>query len=751
MDNRRVMKAYRDRSGQYQLSGGLFSRVKRYFSGSAAPDLQIQPLSSGKDPKRSATSHEHVPLHSNTLLADVSRSILSTSVLPATDSEDSNRILSTFFQEKGGKPLTDVEYEGVMSLLERSKASITLPLPDLTPRKNSIAASSLNVNKPNINNNQNSRDDNDNENKGIKTNNSINPVGGLNLNSNTSTNGHPNHTFGPYSQTKLRNSSMYLNNSSFAASDYKPQYHTFNESSSRANLPMKRVYQFSGLPSPYRTRIKAPNLAARKLRRITPMVGNSDGSVSNKAANTTINTTGANTSTNLGANTANTTSSKIVETESFRPKSKAANALLSVLDGNSESNGNQDIDIQLEVVEEEETRRPLHNPYFRPKRRQITRHPVTSLTAADISSTILHNKAEEMKPPMNSKSTSLFENIDESVKVPEEEKKKSTTLTTENLEVKDLEKPEKPTNTFSFGTKASSLSIKPTFGFSSGVSDDKDDVPKSTFTFKATEKGDNSGTKSPEKGSGFTFSAPKAAEKEVTEKKSETPIVFGFGVGSNTEAKAVETLQKSLFSGEKTANTAPSTTDSTAATTASTFSFGGQTLKPFSFGDSKKTEPSSFNFGKVPEKQLILFGESKQLEPVSFGAQNASPQSNTNGANATPKFSFGKQANGTGFSFGKNNAAVASIDQATTFGSTAPTAPAESTASKTSKASTASNTSSGTAFSFGSANGVSGDKVSGSNVGKSIAVPEFTFPEIKRLQAEVDENKVKSYESLYKF
>lgn len=716
MDNRRVMKAYRDRSGQYQTSGGLFSRVKRYFSGSAAPDPQIRTVSAATAPKRNATAHEPAALHSNTLLADLSRSILSTSVVPAADSGDSNRILSTFFQEKGGKPLTDVEYEGVMSLLERSKASITLPLPDLTPKKPEAleASNRANTNARNAN----------------TTNNALNAIGHSNPNN---TMNQANVTVGPYSQTKLRNSSMYLNNSSFAVSDYKPQYHTFNESSSRANMSMKRVYQFSGLPSPYRTRIKAPNLAARKLRRVTPVISRPEAM--DAAANKT-----ANASTNTADNkTANNT---LDAQSSFRPKSKTANALLSVLDGKNESGA--EIDIQLETGEED-TRRPLHNPYFRPKRRQITRHPVTSMTAADISSTILHNKAEEIKPA-DSKGASLFENLDggKEVKNSEEETKKPEK--SEKIEL--IEKAEygkepgsgKASNSFSFGTKATSPAKPPAFGFSAGALE-QNDVPKSTFTFKPAEKS-NAGATSPEKSSGFTFSAPKTVEKEKpAEKQPDKPIAFGFGNGSAADNKtsqslfgAAETLNKPMFGAAKGDSSSDASSGSAPAP-AKTFSFGTkQTLKPFSFGEKAETKETQPESSSAAAKPVILFGETKSTKPVIFGQNSGqttkpvmfgqnSGQSTQPAPSSAPKFSFGTQSNGTGFKFGADNGARA----------------AESTNPSDAKP----------AFSFG-ANGVSA-KARESNGAGNYALAEFTFPEITRIQGTVDEKKVKSYEGLFKF
>lgn len=320
MDNRRVMRAFRNREQgkvlPYPSRNGLLSRVKRYFSGSSIPKDQQHEQTRRPTQVADATSNR------SAFVLPESSTPANSTLLEADQS--TNRVLSNFFQEKGDKPLSEIEYEGVMSLLEKSKASITLPLPESTPetRKSRVEDSDV------------------------------------------STVQH-NHTFAPLSKNVLRNASMYEGNStSFATPDYKPIYHTFSDTS-RGNISVKRVYQFSGLPSPYQTRIKAPNMTSRRAKRLESL----------KQANTSVSST---------------PSMSAVDTASNKVMSNTANSLLSILDG-AESTPDIDND---EVV------RPLYNPYAKNKKRSAPQDSGVSkratLGADDIAKTVSFNKAEEV-------------------------------------------------------------------------------------------------------------------------------------------------------------------------------------------------------------------------------------------------------------------------------------------------------------------------------------------------------------------
>lgn len=704
MDNRRVMKLYRDRNGRQPSSGGLFSRVKRYFSG-PQPQPQTQPKTSPEPPKKRNFTSASVPLHSNTLLADLSKSVLlSSGTRTVTENEDSNRILSEFFHEKGGKPLSEIEYEGVMSLLERSKASITLPLPDLSPRKPNVETAEC----------KNGSTDANASRKALNT------------------SAMHNNTFVPYSQTKLRNTSMYLNNSSFAASEYKPVYHTFNEStSSRANVSMKRVYQFSGLPSPYQTRIKTPNLAARKLRRITPW--------------------GNDTETSAVAST-NTTAAEIsAASSSFRPKSKTANALLSVLDG--DSNAAEELSNQQPTTKDSSLSKPLHNPYFRPKRRPISKPSTSVLTANDISKTVLHSKAGAHEDLTNETLSKLFENVEG----PEATKNKDNVKEKRFAEPLIGTKEDKPISTFSFGTKLpaetqTNLSnTVPTFSFLS-----KDlDSPVTAFTFSKPEansmKNDTSDDgpkneqedtiqKTKSKGFGFTFSSEKPKETPATQEKP----LFGFPQASKPSQdldKASQDLEVENPS-EKEPITFPGSSSSTVFQAphkekpAASFGNNGPLFgasKPIvdTFGASTGNEIKT----KEGEKKFSLFStaqtkkdvvssqqpkvdDNKQINRLGFGANFS--DSKIDGGKNMP-FSFGAPVAAPSFSFGQSTTENEEKSKDSSFGTKTANVP----------------------FQFG--NGNVPAQVNGT------VASEFTFPEVIPRAAHLKEERVKHYESLFEF
>lgn len=681
MDNRRVMKAYRDRSGRILSTGGLFSRVKRYFSGPSPQQTLPEPKQAQNHKQRNFTTATPQALHSNTLLADLSRSVtMSSPQKAATEGEDPNRILSAFFKEKGDKPITEVEYEGVMSLLERSKANITLPHDDkpVEPKEDVDASVNTQMNESAAH----------------------------------------NHTFAPYSQTKLRNTSMFSNNSSFAVSDYKPTYHTFNESNtSRANVSMKRVYKFSGLPSPYQTRIKAPNFAARKLRRIAPLdklqVSTVDVSTSAIADSTAPEPTA----------------------EPFRPKSKTANALLSILDGDEASLAKAE---SVPGTEESSTVKPLHNPYFRPKRRQVSR-PSSNLNASDITSTVLHSKTEALEADMKDSkpSTSIFEDIsligsDPQIKEPQ------VSISDKSPQKPDA-KLESSTGGFSFGTKVSSEPKQET-------------APLFSVSKSESDKGHNSKPS-------FTF----ASLNSQTAKLNSNPATFTAPVDSLDSTKdrseKSQTINGSAF---KFATEKPSTS--------SPFNFSTQSEKKESDAESSKNVA-----GKPFALNTFTPNASQESKPtINFGAtSNKSADSTVQQVPEQPKgqFSFGsvgsKEATNGKFGF--------SISGSTGPQNTAQTAPLFASSGSLAGSMFGALSSTQPTFKFGQKdttntvgdrkNGVSAEE-STVNTSKSVFAGEtqkangvngshyeqnFAFASIPRIAEKVDDEKVKVYESLYQF
>lgn len=564
MDNRRVMKAYRDRVKEkvlpYPSRAGLFSRVKRYFSGSAIPNNR---------------QHEQTrrPTQVAETAANKSGYILPESSTPANNTmiadQSTNRVLSSFFQEKGDQPLSQIEYEGVMSLLEKSKASITLPLPDSPSEKKKTSGADV---------------------------------------SSSSTVQH-NHTFAPYSQTTLRNTSMYEGNStSFATPDYKPVYHTFSDNS-RANVSVKRVYQFSGLPSPYRTRIKAPNMVSRKARRID--------TVAQSGSNSTL-----------------LPSNQTVDSTSTKVMSNTANSLLSILGGNDAN----------EKEQSQEVYRPLHNPYATNKRRfnveeeRVTKKPV--LGADDITKTVSYNKSEDLPQSIREESSSSAP-ISQSA-VPR--------LVPDTLSFSSSN--EKAEKSMAEAKSAKEAAPAEETGLESGSPD------LSQKGFKSMQTSTESASPMPESKPqqslfGSNSNGPFLATTNGTKPS------FNFGATTKPTSK-LEKVKNPSFEPESNAQKPASASNG--------FSFGAKKdqapLQSFSFA-SQSTKPNSTSNDNATS--TLKFADTNKPEQPSNGFNSAKAQSSQ-----APTFSSanGKSVNGSGkresfeFSFPPVETFTANVDEA---------------------------------------------------------------------------------------
>lgn len=657
MDNRRVSKAYRDRSRRatvlpYPQQAGLLSKVKRFFSNGLGLYRAI--LSGASTPALQGSERPMAEANNLAILPD---SFVAANASLVQGSEDSNRVLSSFFQAKGNAPLSQVEYEGVMLLLDRSRANITLPAESTSPpplqASNSVARA--------------------------------------------------NNTFAPYLQKKLRTASAALdvNSSSLIASEFKPVYHTFSNTS-HASLP-KRVYPLKPLPST-RTRIKAPDFAARRASRnlyLTPAIANS---------------------LNVNLDLANQSSSTLLASEP-RTKSKTASALLLAL----EANDGTDSDTASETV------RPLHNPYARKKKPDAAKR-FAPLSAADISKTIAFSKADELPEPVATlpspgKTTKGFglpdepelqangvalgsHTIGDGPGIPEKEAEKTLGANEQKAPFKfgtsAAGKPdqtlqstfdEKPRSLFGSGLESDNEPSKLLFGSKPTASQPAftfgtklEDVPVAAESISATPvmtSGRNS--ESDKTASSVSETAPQSLSKPTFNfgQKPETPSLFN-SQGSETpklnfgkKSEEASSLSKNVSSeapkfsfGQKTEATPSLFKDS--GDDAPKFSFGKkpeETLKSqdtetprFGFGQKSEDAPSlfksqggetaKFSFGKKPEETTeapkFSFGK-KSEEPTeapkfSFGKK---PEESTE----TPKFSFGKKPEETTetpkFSFGK--------------------------------------------------------------------------------------------------
>lgn len=547
MDNRRVLKAYRNRAKEnvlpYPSRSGLFSRVKRYFSGSSIPNEQ-----------------QHEQTRRPTLMADAvsnrSAFILPESSTPANNTlleadQSTNRVLSSFFQEKGDRPLSQIEYEGVMSLLEKSKASITLPIPESTPEKQQPPEADV---------------------------------------SNVSTIQH-NHTFAPYSQNMLRNTSMYEGNAtSFVTPDYKPIYHTFADTS-RGNIAVKRVYQFSGLPSPYRTRIKAPNMAARRARRLESL---------------------NQTSTNVTS----TPSISAVDTTSTRVMSNTANSLLSILDGAEPH----------PEMESAEVSRPLHNPYAKNKKRTASveaRAPKrAALGADDIAKTVSFNKAEEVPQTVEvakKSSVSVDATNAEPVGLSAPSIAASNTNGTETVPKETNESSNKSQPTFLFNQNStSSTKVGESSQTLKDVASISKEVPSKPDTASDEAKDSSNPSDLFQSKPAFSFGAFKHVE-------ANTPVSNGFSFGAKINPISNDTKTNTPKEAEPK----------------KTFSFGLPAKIETNAEPLPKPAPT-FSFGAKPSPVEAV--ETKTPGGFSFGSTQASFNPVVSGSN-------GRTANGNGSHF----------------------------------------------------------------------------------------------------
>ncbi|ABN65529.2 predicted protein [Scheffersomyces stipitis CBS 6054] len=280
MDNRKVYSSYRDRirsiSVPYRNQNGFLSKVKSLFNSS---------INEGKPSEDSSLSSEAQTSKIDTPLKRKSESL-------AVESTTANEILSSFFKEKGDRNLTEVEYEGVMALLSKSRAN--------TPVKRQRL-------------NQDFGNDTENS---ILNEKSLPPrSAAVDISKVFAT---------PSAQKTLRNvNATMIHDQSSLITDYSPVYHTINESfGNRSISSVKRVYQFSGLPSPYRTRIRAPKSSS--LRSSKSKTSSNDVQMNLRKEKSITN--------------------KSINTSAIhKPRSAAATTLLSILDGkqtDSEDNVN---------------------------------------------------------------------------------------------------------------------------------------------------------------------------------------------------------------------------------------------------------------------------------------------------------------------------------------------------------------------------------------------------------------------------
>lgn len=677
MDNRRVLKAYQDRGREkvlpYPSKVGLLLKMKRYISGSSLwqDPLRNPSASSSRVSSRSASRKPSVSQPNANASRLLSESFAAASTtnqsMDQNPDQTANEMLSSFFKEKGDRPLSQIEYEGVRSLLEKSRANTTLQNDEHTVLRSPTREPSFSQ--------QN------------------------------------NTTFS--NQRVLKNTSMYDGaNATFAAPDYRPLYQTFNDSSRVA--PVKRVYQFSGLPSPYKTRIRAPG--QRKARRV---MTEADATPSSAAA---------------------------PEVETPKRISSTATSLLSVLD----SQKKETADVAIDSLE-----KPLHNPYAKNRRRTAkinTAKPYS--TADDISKTVAFNKAKDLAVSPEKGNDSLFspaksESKPESKDTASNGKSSTPLFTFKPSDTKPAEK--KPA--FSFNLKDSEAKVddtqkesqkpeangfcfdsqKPAFSFTpktdntSGLSDKE---PTSLFGVKPPAATSFRPRESENKG--LVFAYPESTSEPNGESKTDASVslksgqsLFGskpkegglFGNSSNIPSYGKpaddETAAKPAFSFGS--NSAPGETKKDGSLFSLSKDDNGNGTKGFNFGSAA---PASSKTDKATPKPVFNFG-AKAVEDEAN--EKEAQENNESEKKEKPAFSFGSTltAFGTNKSegneakslFGSKSEDKQAKDDKTdmpVFSFLSNKGPAEEKKEETSKP----------AFSFGSTT-TGSEKTAGINFGKS--------------------------------
>ncbi|KAI5957868.1 hypothetical protein CANMA_004379 [Candida margitis] len=374
MDNRERYQKYKDRSSiqldSRQNPSTLSSKLKNIFTSWNKSDADkdvsldsnasnVTKTSSQPEPKFLGSSTFKLPgsfhIHHDISTAHAQssqqppaiNSSSSSSIVIDKDetTENPNDILSAFFKEKGNRKLTDVEYEGVVALMSKSRAG--------TPYKREFAELSFSNAEPSLKRRHLGNDTTLVGNETSILGSTPTKQKSLKINGNTTlhTPGYTPKYNSVYNDTFERSYSV-INNTTGG---------NFSLSTRRANLRSRR-------PAPYKSRIKSsiPSRTVSDNKTLT----NAD--ISN-------------------ANLTNTTTEKIRNSKS---PSKTAQTLLGILDGKGEND-----ETSRDSQQQQHDKLKLFiNPYgsgSEKKNRKGVKTPSTAsnVTASTISKTISYSKA----------------------------------------------------------------------------------------------------------------------------------------------------------------------------------------------------------------------------------------------------------------------------------------------------------------------------------------------------------------------
>ncbi|KAG5418433.1 hypothetical protein I9W82_003961 [Candida metapsilosis] len=554
MDNRERYQKYRERSADpsgssRQSSFTLTSKLKSIFKPWNKSESDVGSGSSNISGTSQPTKNnrpESIPLGTSTLNlpgsfyghqqeASQAPPTESSQQLPVMHSssiivdkdepiENPNDILSTFFKEKGNSKLTDVEYEGVMALMSKSRMG--------TPYKRPMTEMSFTNDEPSF--------------KKRHLGNDSTMVGNV-----TSIIG----------STPSRQKVIRMNgNTTLHAPGYTPKYSkvyndTFDRSYSLINNTIRnsfgptsrRVSSRSRRPAPYKSRINSSTLL--KADGGETSVRNENNSSILRLANETAN-----------------------KSYSSKPPSKAAQTLLNILDGKDEVEGSE----KDSQCQQNDKLKLFINPYGTGSERKSKKFSNSSsqtsgITAQTIGKTISFSKSEPL--PKNFEPTAISapgNNRDSKKEDTHDQQSTKANHFGEGASMTSNTKPNTSTNDSTISTKSSLFQVEqnpgkqPLFTFSqqsgtnigSGVESQTDmrkgevAKPKNSFGFKVDDSksavettkpfsvhGISNGNNGQQSGSNTSKFNPIASTSKFGAPMEKQDKTFGAGDSSSTNFK----------------------------------------------------------------------------------------------------------------------------------------------------------------------------------------------------------------------
>ncbi|EDK46403.1 hypothetical protein LELG_04584 [Lodderomyces elongisporus NRRL YB-4239] len=530
---------------------------------------------------------------------------------------NANDVLSNFFKKKGNSQLTDVEYEGVMSLMSKSRAG--------TPYKRSNIELSMNEESEQASKRRHLT-------RGDES--TIGLINGIN-----------DETFSivgstPHRQHYTRVNPNTSTNSIGYRSTYRPVYDdTFDRSyqllhnNTISHLPRGRVTLMSRRPAPYRSRMKGFASRQSSLNRTSAETSTATANEMTKPDNSSFS------ESLLKKKPALVTASSSSSSSSFdkgRPMSQTARALLTILDGSKEKL--TEAESKDGAKDQKNVKPTFSNPYaVNGRKSRQTRLPNAKETDANI---LEKSQAYASSSDVPIPKPDIF---DESAKLKaKEEKEKETETETETkMKLNELSNSNAGAKTFSFGidpslvNKTSKGDEKSENTGNNKMTGDKK-MPESILfsTNKAGSINDNSKPL-------FSF---QPAPKEKSDIKGELLNTEKKSNESNTGGKPSlfgnPTSQQGLFNFNLTTASSNSNSNNNNSNNINS----NNSIKDGDDTKENRTNNNGFNFSSKPAGGFS-FGNASAQSPVPNGTSNLPTQTSfvssfgsSNGSKTTPGF-----------------------------------------------------------------------------------------------------------------